>query len=155
LLPTGVEPILQDSVDLVRLILERGDVAVTIHVEKDLPPVLADRVQIEQVLFNLLRNSVEAIAGTGRTDRRITIRAMRVSAQLAEIRVSDTGPGFPEEIMRAGPALFSTNKADGLGVGLSLCRSVIEAHGGAIRLETKNGGASVSFTLPFAESTRP
>lgn len=155
LLPTDIERMLQDSVDLVRLILERGDVIVTVEAEKNLPPVLADRIQIEQVLFNLLRNSAEAIVSAGRIDRRISIEATRASAQLAEIRVSDTGPGFPEEIMRAGPTLFSSNKADGLGVGLSLCRSVIEAHGGAIRLEARNEGASVSFTLPFAEAARP
>lgn len=149
--PTDIEPMLRESLDLVRLILERGDIIVTVEADKSLPPVMADRIQIQQVLFNLLRNSAEAINGTATADRRILVEARRHSAQLAEIRVKDNGPGFPDEILRTAPTLFSSNKADGLGVGLSLCRSIIEAHGGAIRLESMPRGASVSFTLPFAE----
>jgi two-component system, LuxR family, sensor kinase FixL len=150
--PTNIEPMLQESLDLVRLILERSDIAVTVTPDKALPAVMADRIQIQQVLFNLLRNSAEAINAAATADRRILVQATRASAQLAEIRVNDTGPGFPDEILRAAPTLFSSNKADGLGVGLSLCRSIIEAHGGAIRLESTNEGACVSFTLPFAET---
>jgi two-component system, LuxR family, sensor kinase FixL len=150
--PTDIELMLQESLDLVRLILERGDIVITVETDKDLPPVMADRIQIEQVLFNLLRNSAEAISTAAAADRRIIVQAKRLNSQLAEIRVSDTGPGFPEDIRQAAPTLFSSNKADGLGVGLSLCRSIIEAHGGAIRLEARNKGASVSFTLPFADA---
>jgi two-component system sensor kinase FixL len=149
--PTNVELVVQESLDLVRLILERGDITVSVRADKDLPPVMADRVQIEQVLFNLLRNSAEAIASATPAERRITIRASRSSAQLAEICVSDTGPGFPSDMIGTAPTLFSSQKADGLGVGLSLCRSIIEAHGGALRLESRDTGAFVSFTLPFAE----
>ena len=152
LLPTDIEVMLQESLDLVRLILERGGITVTVEVEKELPPVMADRVQIEQVLFNLLRNSVEAISSAACQDRLILLQAERSGPQVAQLRVSDSGPGFPEEIMRAAPTLFSSQKADGLGVGLSLCRSIVEAHGGALRLESGKSGATVSFTLPFAEA---
>jgi len=86
------------------------------------------------------------------THGRITVQAERANAQLAQIRVIDSGPGFPAEIMRA-PTLFSSTKADGLGVGLSLCRSIVEAHGGSLRIESTKNGACVSFTLPFAEAS--
>jgi signal transduction histidine kinase len=148
-----VERMLHESVNLVRPIMESGQITVIIQAEKDLPPVLVDRIQIEQVLFNLLRNAGEAIITAGTADRRIIIEARRVNTRIAEIWVNDTGPGFPEEIVTKVPTLFSSRKADGLGVGLSLCRSIIEAHGGAIRLETTNLGASVSFTLPLGKGT--
>jgi two-component system sensor kinase FixL len=149
--PTDIELILHDSLDLVRVILDRNNITVTVEADRNLPPVLVDRIQIEQVLFNLLRNSAEAITSAASADRRISIQASRSSAEFAEVCVSDTGPGFPREIIQAGPTLFSSSKADGLGVGLSLCRSIVEVHGGAIRLASKDKGASVSFTLPFAK----
>jgi two-component system sensor kinase FixL len=150
--PIGIDVVVHESLDLVRPLLERSAIAVSVDVDRELLPVMADRIQIEQVLFNLLRNSAEAIASAaGGDDGQIVVQARRSSAQLAEIRVSDSGPGFPDDIVGAIPTLFSSNKADGLGVGLSLCRSIVEAHGGALRLEPRKSGASVSFTLPFAE----
>jgi two-component system sensor kinase FixL len=150
---TDVERMIHESLDLVQLIMEAGNITATVQIEKNLPPVLADRIQIEQVLFNLLRNSVEAIVGSEAADRRIAIEARRAGTRLAEIRVRDSGPGFPQDIVAEVLTLFSSKKDDGLGVGLSVCRSIVEAHGGAIRFETTNAGASVAFTLPFAEVT--
>ena len=147
-----IDLMVRESLDLVRPILERGTITVSVDLGKDLPPVMVDRIQIEQVLLNLLRNSAEAIAGAGAEDRRITLQAERAGPQLVQIRVSDTGPGFPAGIIGATPTLFSSNKADGLGVGLSVCRSIIEAHGGSLRLEAGEAGACVAFTLPFAET---
>jgi hypothetical protein len=112
--PTNVELVVQESLDLIRLVLERGDITIAVYADKYLPPVMADRVQVEQVLFNLLRNSAEALASAAPAKRRITIRASRVSAQLAEISVSDTGPGFPKDVIGKAPTLFSSQKADGL-----------------------------------------
>ena len=151
--PIDIDLLMRESLDLVRPILERGTISVSVEMEKDLPPVMVDRIQIEQVLLNLLRNSAEAIASVGAEDRRIILHAEQVSPQLARIRVDDTGPGFPAEVIGATPTLFSSDKADGLGVGLSVCRSIVEAHGGALRLGAGEVGASVSFTLPFAEVT--
>jgi len=148
-----LDTVIRDALDRLRPILERRTIIIGVEIAPDLPPTLGDRIQVEQVLFNLLRNSAEAITNATLSHGRITVQAARANAQLAQIRVIDSGPGFPAEIMRA-PTLFSSTKADGLGVGLSLCRSIVEAHGGSLRIESTKNGACVSFTLPFAEASR-
>jgi C4-dicarboxylate-specific signal transduction histidine kinase len=147
----GIAKIIQEALDLVGPVLDRSNIGVDIEVESGLPPVMADRIQIEQVLVNLLRNSAEAMAGAPGNCNRISLRAIKTGARHIEIRVCDTGPGFPAEFCGAVPPLFSSNKADGLGVGLSLCRSIAEAHGGTIRVMSGKNGATVSFTLRLAE----
>jgi two-component system, LuxR family, sensor kinase FixL len=148
--PVSISRIVQESLDLVRPILERANIETSVEVDRSLPPVLADRIQIEQVLVNLLRNSAEAIADSGRRVGMVYVEAIKSSPQLLEIRVRDTGPGFPAEFAGTAPSLFSSNKAQGLGVGLSLCRSIIEAHGGTLHIASNHDGALVSFTLHFA-----
>jgi len=108
-------------------------------------------LQVEQALLNLMRNSMEAIGDVGRGT--IEIEAVLAGAAFVEIRVRDTGPGFPPDLA-ANPFLpFSSTKKEGLGIGLPLCRSIIEAHGGRIWLDIDATGAAVHFTLPVAEQT--
>jgi C4-dicarboxylate-specific signal transduction histidine kinase len=116
-----------------------------------LPPVLADLLQVEQVLLNLVWNAVEAIEGTGNVEGTITIEAARQSPGFVEISVRDTGPGFAQDFKVApvGPAL--STKPDGLGLGLALSRSIVEAHGGRLSIGGGDGGAIVRFTLRTAE----
>jgi C4-dicarboxylate-specific signal transduction histidine kinase len=148
--PVSISRIVQESLDLVRPIFERANIEISVEVDRALPPVLADRIQIAQVLVNLLRNSAEAISDSGRNEGMVYVEAIRVSPQLLEIRVRDTGPGFPAEFARTAPSLFSSKKPQGLGVGLSLCRSIIEAHRGTLHIASNHKGATVSFTLHFA-----
>lgn len=143
--------IAQEALDLVGPVLERGAITLDIQLDNSLPPVMADRIQIEQVLVNLLRNSAEAITGSGCPHKLISLQAFRTDEKRVEVRVCDSGPGFPQEFCGAVPPLFTSSKADGLGVGLSLCRSIAEAHGGTLCVETDQRGAIVSFTLPLAE----
>jgi two-component system, LuxR family, sensor kinase FixL len=147
----SLSKIVQEALDLVGPVLERGAIDIDIQLEGDLPPVLADRIQIEQVLVNLLRNSAEAITGSACVQKQILLQAKKIDSLRMEVRVCDSGPGFPEDFRGAIPPIFASNKADGLGVGLSLCRSIAEVHGGTLRVESSEGGAIVSFTLPFAE----
>ena len=138
---------------------ERG-VAVALRVEPGLPPVLADRIQIEQVLFNLMRNALEAMddgepaAGSGRDAPRH--RELVLSAELAgpgevEIAVADTGPGLAPEVAGRLFEPFVSTKPEGMGVGLSICRSIVEAHGGRLWAEPNpEGGTVFRFTLPAA-----
>jgi two-component system sensor kinase FixL len=149
--PISLRRIVQEALDLVGPVLERGAIALDIRLESNLPLVMADRIQIEQVLVNLLRNSAEAITSSACTHRHISLQAFTNDEKRAEVRVCDSGPGFAEEFCGAVPPLFASNKTDGLGVGLSLCRSIAEAHGGMLCVETGKNGAIVSFTLPFAE----
>ena len=110
--------------------------------------VRADRVQIQQVLINLVRNAVEALAGC---DRREVVIATRVRGDMVEIEVADSGAGIAAGHMESLFSEFMTTKSGGMGLGLPISRTIIEAHGGEIRAENRpNGGAAFIFTLPRA-----
>lgn len=151
LVPTSVARIVGEAVDQVRADLERHGIALRVDVASDLPLVMADRLQIEQVLLNLIRNSMDAIAEAEGAAGQIAIQASRRCPQAVELTVSDTGPGFPSSFADNVPLPLSTTKPDGLGVGLSLCRSIAEAHGGTLSIRTSGRGASVGITLPITE----
>jgi two-component system sensor kinase FixL len=111
--------------------------------------VLADRVQIQQVLVNLFRNALEAMAQSQRRELSVTNR--KIDDDLIEIAVSDTGTGFHEEVMPNLFKTFFTTKDTGMGVGLSISRSIVEAHGGRMWAENNDaGGATFRLTLPAA-----
>ena len=148
--PTSISLIVQEASDLARADIERETIALKVDLDANLPLVMADRLQIEQVLLNLIRNSVEAITETAKTARQISIRARR-RPPFVELGVHDTGPGFGPGINISLPTPLSTTKAEGLGIGLSLCRSIAEAHGGALLINSSPDGASVAITLPIAE----
>ncbi|MBL8669535.1 MAG: PhnD/SsuA/transferrin family substrate-binding protein [Alphaproteobacteria bacterium] len=134
--------------DLMAAELRERSVALDLALEQAMPQVLASRIEIEQILVNLVRNAAEAIGEAGASGGRIAI-ATRVLPGAVEITVSDNGPGIAagkeEEVFRT----FFTTKADGLGLGLAICQSIAEAHGGSIRLERgAEGGAAFSLRLP-------
>src|SRR5215204_14258 len=110
---------------------------------------LVNRVQIEQVVFNLVRNAVEAMAGSAR--RMLTASTALAEGDMIEVRLADIGPGLPPAVRERLFEPFVTSKADGLGIGLSICRVIVEAHGGELRAEDNPGGGTVfRFTLPRA-----
>jgi signal transduction histidine kinase len=145
-----VDHLIRETIDLCRPDLERLTVSVHAAIAADLPLVMVDMLQIEQALLNLMRNSMEAIGDVGRGT--IAIEAVVTGAEFVEIRLRDTGPGFPPDLAGNPFLPFSSTKKEGLGIGLPLCRSIIEAHGGRIWLDTNATGAAVHFTLPVAES---
>jgi two-component system sensor kinase FixL len=108
--------------------------------------ILADRVQIQQVLINLMRNALDAMTGAPRRD--LTVSTRRLPDNLVEVSVADTGPGIAPEIGEQLFQPFVTTKPQGMGVGLSISRTIVEAHGGTIRNEPNpEGGAIFRFTL--------
>ncbi|MFH6783285.1 MULTISPECIES: PAS domain S-box protein [Methylobacterium] len=112
--------------------------------------VLADRVQIQQVLINLIRNAREAMAQSPR--RELGIGARRLAPDRVEIAVSDTGPGIAEDVAGRLFQPFVTTKPSGMGVGLSICRTISEAHGGRLEVERNGaGGATFRLTLPATQ----
>ena len=110
--------------------------------------VLADRVQIQQVLINLMRNAMEAMRDSERKE--LTIRTRPIEGGRMQVEVADTGPGISEEI---APQLFQpfvTSKAHGMGIGLSISRRIIESHGGELTVSRNTaGGATFVFSLPL------
>jgi signal transduction histidine kinase len=113
--------------------------------------VKVDILQIEQVLLNLLHNSIEATGEKETINRTILIEASAAGADFVEVRVSDNGPGFPPDFLSDSFLPFFSTKADGLGFGLSLCKSVVGAHGGRLWLDGNVRGGAVHFTIPTAE----
>jgi two-component system, LuxR family, sensor kinase FixL len=109
--------------------------------------VEVDKVQIQQVLINLIRNGMQAMQEVER--REILLEAKAISPKLVEISVSDTGDGIPAEVREALFSPFKGTKPEGLGIGLSISRTIVEAHGGKIWATDRDGGGTVfHFTLP-------
>jgi two-component system sensor kinase FixL len=127
---------------------EQG-VRVSLRCDHNLPDILVDKIQIQQVALNLIRNAVEAMETT--SCRELTVAVTRQKG-FAFFTVADTGTGIDPEIAQHLFQPFVTSKANGMGVGLSICRTIIEAHGGRISAGPNDGGGTIfEFTLPFAE----
>ena len=112
---------------------------------------MIDKIQIQQVVVNLTRNAIEAMEGSER--RELTISAAMAGESAVEISIIDTGPGIAPEIADRLFQPFVTTKAQGMGVGLSICRSIVEAHGGKLWVEPNPGGGTIfSFAVPAVVS---
>jgi len=128
------------------------NVQLRFSLDPDADLVLADRVQIQQVLVNLFRNALEAMAQSPR--RELAVANTRVADDMIEVEVSDTGSGFRDDVIPNLFQTFFTTKDTGMGVGLSISRSIIEAHGGRMWAESNAaGGATFRFTLPATDES--
>ena len=160
------QAIVDDAVDLAGIELRRRNVSIHVYVAQRLPTLMVDPILIEQVVLNLLKNSAEAIdmAQMPRARRNIELRVVPKHTPeeggVIEFSVTDTGPGLKDEVIaRLYEAFFST-KVEGLGIGLSLCRSIIESHRGRIGAQNLyNGdlavGCRFTFTLPVETAKSP
>jgi C4-dicarboxylate-specific signal transduction histidine kinase len=152
--PVDVDRIVRETLALCQPDLDRIRTDTRVLVAPDLPLVMVDLLQVEQALLNLVRNAIEAIGATGRPRGAITVEAVAADADFIELRVSDTGPGFPPDLAEGSFLPFSSTKQEGLGFGLPLCKSIVEAHGGRLWLGRTAAGAAVHFTLPAASQKR-
>ena len=162
---TQADRIVEDAVELASIEFRRRNVALRVYVAQRLPPLRVDPILIEQVLLNLLKNAAEAVdmaqmpAARRQIELRVIPRHTRDEGGVIEFSVTDTGPGLQGEIStRLYEAFFST-KPEGLGIGLSLCRSIVESHQGRIRAENLYNGTLVAgcrfaFTLPVETTAR-
>lgn len=126
----------------------RGVTLVT-DLARDLPPVRGNQVQLQQVVLNLMLNGMESMAMSSDGRRVLTVRARLLDDGLVEIAVSDSGPGIPAEDLPRIFESFYTTKPGGMGMGLAICRRIVEAHGGRIQAENHDGGgATLRMTLP-------
>lgn len=146
------EPV-RDALGLFQAIAARRGITVAAELSSPLPMVQADRIQIEQVVLNLLQNAADSMQGQ---DTRSLAVTTRCAGGKIEVSVADSGPGLDPEARRHLFEPFFTTKRDGLGLGLSLSRSIIEAHGGRLWEEDRpEGGAVFRFTLPPASPETP
>jgi signal transduction histidine kinase len=131
-------------------IMAKG-ITISLDVAEDLPPIHGDVVQLQQVILNLVHNAAEAINAAGTPGGRITVLARHLETPLRiEIAVADNGPGISAEVVDRLFHPLTTSKMDGLGLGLSICTSIVEAHRGRIWLHAGEPGATeLRFSLPL------
>lgn len=146
----SVEDVIGQARSLVHADVEQQGIVLDVQIARDLPRVLADYLQIQQVILNLVRNATEAILEAGRHDGRIVISAERESFDVIRICVRDNGPGFDPVLMADPISPFTTTKTEGMGLGLALCRSIIESHNGKLSIGGDATGGIVCFTLKSA-----
>ena len=138
--------------ELLRLEAERQQLRIDTALSPSLPPVYADRVMVEQVLLNLVKNAIEAMRGIPVAQRELRVEGRVNLDGEVEIRVCDRGTGLSSAEQDQLFSPFFTTKNDGLGIGLAICRSIIEYHKGRLFFEPREGGGSVfGFTLPHYE----
>jgi signal transduction histidine kinase len=148
--PLNLNDLLSETLTFVQHELQSFRVALRVERASALPIVLADKVQLQQVILNLVLNGIEAMQPVTDRPRELVIRSEQEDAQHVRVTVSDCGVGFSADSAGRLFNTFFTTKSGGLGMGLSICRSIIELHGGRIRaLPNIPHGASIQFTLPL------
>jgi PAS domain S-box-containing protein len=153
--PLDLNEVIREVVTLTRsdAIIRRQPIELALA--PDLPPVVGDRVQLQQVLLNLVLNGMEAMAPRAPAERQLRIRTLR-EASAVRVGVQDEGPGIPPDKLEAVFDTFFTTKPNGMGMGLAISRSIVEAHGGRIWAENNpERGATFWFALPLPAAVPP
>ncbi len=146
--PVDLNQVVQEACELADLEARRRRVTLELKLGEDLAPVTGDPIQLEQVVLNLVHNAVEAIS-SAETGGRIQVRTLQKDSGEPVIEVEDDGPGLSPEAIGHVFEAFYTTKSDGMGMGLSISRTIVEAHGGHIYVRMgSEGGACFGFTLP-------
>ena len=152
--PLDVNEVVQDVLNLVRTGLLNHGIGVQTDFATNLPPVKGDRVQLQQVLLNLIVNASDAMTGTVPADRQMTVRTAAADGYV-RVSVADRGIGIAPEVLAQMFNSFFTTKANGLGLGLPISRSIISAHGGRLTgTNNPDGGATFEFVLPVDDERR-
>ncbi|WP_455207401.1 PAS domain S-box protein [Kaarinaea lacus] len=149
----NLNDLVNEAIKLMRADIRQYHINIKLELDDHIPKILVDPIQIEQVILNLMRNSIEAMHQSNSSVREITVRTGINDDQLIQFAISDTGPGMDELAQRSIFESFVTSKSGaGLGMGLSISRSIIEAHDGNLWVESRPGeGACFFFTLPDTE----
>jgi two-component system sensor histidine kinase DctS len=139
------------AVKLIALEARRRDIRIDTEFAYRLPPVFGDRMQVEQVIINLVINGMDAMANTPEPLRHLTIRTKAHDIHSVEASIIDRGTGIPPDVLTRIFDSFFTTKPEGTGLGLSISQSIVVAHHGCIWAENRaGGGAAFHFTLPTA-----
>jgi PAS domain S-box-containing protein len=146
----GTADIIEEAVRLVKPDLERRGIDLSTDLEMSECPVSVDKIQIQQVILNLIRNASDAMEEHGTKSQKITVSTKVTDDNTVEISVTDTGPGIPKAKLNQIFDPFYTTKSSGLGLGLNICQSIIESHGGRMWATSSKKGAAIHLTLPLA-----
>jgi len=147
--PLEINDVLRDVELIARADAEHHDAKLVMDLAPDLPVVTGDRIHLQQVVLNLAHNSSEAMAGAGTTEREITVRTRAQSDRSVVVEVLDTGPGTAQDVLTHMFDPFFTTKSEGMGMGLTICSSIIDAHGGRLwATRNPDRGLTVHFTVP-------
>jgi hypothetical protein len=150
--PLDVGAMLRTVATLLEAEIRHHQVQLRIEVQRELPIAMADAVMIEQVMHNITKNAIEAMREQAGA-RRLLLRAEASEAGQIEVSVTDSGPGVPEAARDQLFSPFFSTKPDGLGIGLNICRSLIEFHGGSLYYtHPRDGGCRFCFTLPISSA---
>jgi signal transduction histidine kinase len=132
----------------------RKHVSLEVVLDPDLPPVFADRVQLQQLVLNLMLNALEALEPVSGRVKQLSVRSTRAERQRVVVRISDNGIGLDDSVAAFEP--FITTKPEGMGLGLAICRSIVAAHGGTLSAERNVGfGTTLTVTLPIQPDGAP
>jgi PAS domain S-box-containing protein len=143
-----VADLVEEAIGFAEIEARKARLAIRVDIPADLPPVYVDRIMIEQVLLNLVKNGIEAMAHAG-TGRELVVSARGNEDGAVEVAVADQGPGISDALAEKLFEPFFTTKPDGMGMGLSICRSIVEYHDGRLWIQDNPGGGTVlRFTLP-------
>jgi signal transduction histidine kinase len=153
----GLNPnrLIQEVLELSRANLRRRKISVETHLRTSLPEIIGNRVQLQQVVLNLLANAVDAIDSGTDGDRMLKITANRQEPSGVQITIEDSGPGIAPENMARIFEPFYTTKPQGMGMGLTICRSIVDAHGGClVAAPSRLGGLAMQISLPASATGR-
>lgn len=146
-----INTVVVEVIALTRIEIARNRVMVRAQLAEALPPIQADRVQLQQVILNLIMNAVEAMSGMRDGERQLSISTTRHASDSLSVSVRDSGPGLDAKTMDRMFDAFFTTKSKGMGMGLAICHSIIETHGGRLCAGANEPrGAIFQFTLPLA-----
>jgi PAS domain S-box-containing protein len=153
LLPVNLNEVIRDMAKLLNSDMIIRQVSLELELDPDLPLVRGDHVQLQQVLLNLMLNGFEAMTAVAPEHRRLEVRTQQVRAHMVEVAVHDGGGGLDEGKLEQIFEPFYTTKPTGMGMGLAICRSILEVHGGRLwAANNPDRGATFCFTLPVNEA---
>jgi C4-dicarboxylate-specific signal transduction histidine kinase len=151
----SVNPVIEEAMLFLRHELQQNSIGVSLHLEDHLPEIRGDRVQLQQVIVNVTVNAIQAMNNIEITARRLLISTSLITDNWVYITFEDTGPGIASESRDRVFETFFTTKSGGMGIGLPICRTIIEAHRGRIDVANRSGsgGALIKIVLPSCLST--
>ena len=151
-LPVSLQELIDETRAFADIEAQRSGTQIAVRIPENLPRIVVDRIMIEQVLLNLVKNGIESMGDIPFDRRHLSIQARVLDERMLEIAVADQGHGLPEEDVERIFAPFYTTKPDGMGIGLAICRSIIEFHQGRLWVEAgRDGGTIFRFTVPIEE----